>query len=268
MATMMTGLDATTGPFVAFLDAVDTWTPEFLDCHVGAHLSSAGNAAMSCSDLALIDESGVALAGTHPNFRRGDPSRPRSKDKVLAVEGSGAGRLVFLDRGTGTWPWSATSGMVFRRVVIEAMRPKRPERIRICADEYLARAAHMLGGSVRLERALGCYRLHDANVWAKGPFFGEDSHLGQVPPDVSRTIRAELGDRLCEIGADLEPAIPRRYLGEALIAHLGWREAYELNRTNKAAAYLLKGRMTPWRRLMLAVAQGLRHGVRRPAGPG
>ena len=42
MASMLAGLDATEGPLVSFLDGDDVWRPNFLDCHVKAHLSRAG----------------------------------------------------------------------------------------------------------------------------------------------------------------------------------------------------------------------------------
>ncbi|MHB9361422.1 MULTISPECIES: glycosyltransferase family 2 protein [unclassified Mesorhizobium] len=39
LTVMMTGLDATAGPLISFLDGDDAWHPDFIECHVRAHLS-------------------------------------------------------------------------------------------------------------------------------------------------------------------------------------------------------------------------------------
>ncbi len=64
MAAMYTGFDATTAPFIGFLDADDIWLPSFLETHISCHLNPEINAAVSSSNLALIDSSGAVVAGT------------------------------------------------------------------------------------------------------------------------------------------------------------------------------------------------------------
>ncbi|ESY01452.1 hypothetical protein X755_05515 [Mesorhizobium sp. LNJC405B00] len=72
---MMTGLDATAGPLISFLDGDDAWHPDFIECHVRAHLSQTRIAAMSSSDEVVIDTAGNLLAGGHPVFHLNDRCR-------------------------------------------------------------------------------------------------------------------------------------------------------------------------------------------------
>jgi glycosyltransferase involved in cell wall biosynthesis len=257
MATLMTGLDATDGPLIAFLDGDDAWHPNFLECHVGAHLNGAGIAAISSSDQLLIDATGAVLAGGHPTFRRNDPRLKGASDQILRIVGEGEATLIFVDRGVTSWLWSTTSGMMFRRDAIVAMRPPDPGRIRICADTYLALAAHMLGGTVRLERVLGSYRLHANNGWAKQRVLGEGSLLGNVSPEIAKGVRAAVAERWCAIAPDMEPVLSRRLMRKALVDFVGWAGAIDLLETNAAAGFLLKNWATPGRRWLFQIVRHL-----------
>jgi GT2 family glycosyltransferase len=263
MVAMLTGLDATSAPFVAFLDGDDYWSPEFLDRHIGAHRSRARAAAVSSSDSVLVDTDGRILAGGLPNFRKGDPRRPGARAKALEVTGEGQDMLVFIDSSQGGWLWSVTSGMVFRRIAIEAMRPANPEELRVCADGYLARAAHMLGGTVRLERVLGSYRLHGGNAWANSRFFGGGIKSGCVPPAVAEAVQSALLKRFCEVAPKLETAIDRNTLSRALIAQAGWVGALDLRKSNPEARVLLDDWTTARQKLTLRLG-GLMMRVLRP----
>jgi glycosyltransferase involved in cell wall biosynthesis len=260
MTAMLTGMDATSAPFIAFLDGDDVWHSDFLERHLAAHFSRFGAAAVSCSDLALIDNVGTIVAGGHPVFRKGDPRRADAKQQISCVAGEGDETLVFIDRGASNWIWSTTSGMVFRRIVLEVMRPGNPEEIRICADAYLALAAHMLGGSVRLERVLGCYRLHAANSWATDRFFGQGSELGQMTRASRKVIRESLADRLIAVAPKMEEDVSRRYLRRMVVSQIGWAEAFALYKSNPLARDLLADWARPPRRVLLE----LMHLVPRP----
>jgi glycosyltransferase involved in cell wall biosynthesis len=259
MATVLAGLDATGGQFVAILDGDDMWDPEFLERHVEAHLSRAGAAAMSCSDLALVDEAGALVAGGTPSFRSGDPRINPKRHSVLKVEGAGEDALVFLGRDGRGWPWSATSGMMFRRNVLEAARPKDPAAIPISADAYLARIAHAIGGTVRIERRLGCYRLHGGNLWAKNAFFGAGSRLGDGKFELELSIRLAVIDRLLD--REFAGLVPRRTLTNMLLDFVGWHEALQLSESNDIARRLLAQWASPWRRRTMRVLGLLPQGV-------
>ncbi|MES0015917.1 glycosyltransferase family 2 protein [Mesorhizobium sp. M0036] len=78
------GFAATDAPFVAFLDSDDVWLPDFLLAHLSAHLNTTHSAALSSSDVFLVDGGGTLLAAPSlPCANRGpdrigvaSPSRP------------------------------------------------------------------------------------------------------------------------------------------------------------------------------------------------
>ena len=255
MATMMQGFDATSSPFVAFLDADDFWNRDFLERHVRAHLSRGGIRAISSSDELVVDETGTVLAGGLPMFRDGDVRRKKGRDRKLFHEvQDGGDTLVFVNRLMPKWRWSTTSGMVFRRDAIRAMRPLDTEKIRHCADSYLAPAAHMLGGTVRIEHVLGSYRLHSKNGWAHQRLFGDACRMGQAPEATEKAINTALAERWCTAAPDLEPQIPRRLMVRLLVAHIGWAAAFELVASNPEAQKLLGDWATPTRRRIFDLA--------------
>jgi glycosyltransferase involved in cell wall biosynthesis len=240
MATMLEGLDATSSPFVAFLDADDLWHPEFLEKHVSAHMSERGAAAISCSNLALIDAEGTQLSGGKPNFMDGDPRQPHHRlfcmEEVLGDE-----TRVFVAASYPVgWMWSATSAMMFRRTVLDTLRPARPERIRICADSYLAKGAHMLGGTVRIERSLGGYRLHGENGFSRNTLYGSRTSLGRVPNDILAAGDEELIRCLCDNAeALMAGARSQHYIANVLVALAGREGAIALAESNPRAKLIL-----------------------------
>jgi glycosyltransferase involved in cell wall biosynthesis len=240
MAAMLEGLDATSGPFVAFLDADDLWHPEFLERHVSAHMSERGAAAMSCSNLALIDAEGTQLSGGKPNFMDGDP-RNANRKFVLTEEDAGEEIRVFVAPSNEPlgWIWSATSAMMFRRTVLDTLRPSRPERLRISADSYLAKGAHVLGGTVRIERSLGCYRLHGENAFSRNPLYGSRTSLGQTSDAILAASNVELIRCLCDNAAPLVATLPRQYLANLLVALAGRKGADALATINSSARLIL-----------------------------
>jgi len=216
MAAMLGGLDATNSPFVAFLDADDLWAPEFLEAHVSAHLSETAVAAVSASNLAVIAADGTLLTGAKPNFTQTESGHRWNWTRDETHDGD---VLNFIPRGIPwTWFWSATSAMVFRRDVLEILRPSKPEQFRICADLYLVRSAHMLGGTVRLERTLGRYRMHGANGYARNRLLGSNAELGRTPPEIVSAAHKEFAERLLANFDALETTLSARYIA-MLVAH-------------------------------------------------
>ncbi|WP_457940595.1 glycosyltransferase family 2 protein [Mesorhizobium sp. 10J20-29] len=248
MTTMMQGFDATSSPFVAFLDADDVWSRDFIERHVRAHLSRNGIRAISSSDADIIDDTNTIVAGGLPMFRDGDMRQTGRGRKLFHEVQEGGDTLVFVNRLVPKWRWSTTSGMMFRRDAIQAIRPLDTDRIRHCADAYLAPAAHMLGGTVRIEHVLGSYRLHSNNGWAHQRLLGDACRMGLAPEATDKAVRAALAERWCAVAPDLEPLIPRRLMGRLLVNHIGWAEAFELIAANADAHRLLGDWATPMRR--------------------
>ncbi len=196
MAAMLSGLDATTAPFVAWLDADDVWFPEFVERHIAHHLNPQVNAAISTSNMVVIDACGTVMAGADPSMSINSPVRERGRSFPIrpAVLGSHGKDIdfasvesqepIFVNRHYVPWVWSPTSGMIFRRTAVEAIRPLNNEGLRTCADHYLARFSHVVGGTIWMNETLGCYRVHGANTFAKRAVFG-DIPLGKEPEKIT-----------------------------------------------------------------------------------
>ena len=238
MVTMLEGLDATSSPFVAFLDADDLWHPAFLERHVLAHLSSRGLAAVSCSNIAIVDAEGTQLSGGKPNFFGVNP-RPYEQhivtEEVLDTE-----TRVFIAPGIiSAWIWCGTSAIMFRRTVLELLRPARPERMRLCADNYLARGSHMLGGTIRIETSLGCYRLHGKNGFSQNALLGFRTSFGKPPKDLIVATNEELVRCLCDRAEQLCATLSPSYVAYLLLEHVGFEGAMALAASNAGARLVL-----------------------------
>lgn len=239
MVTMLEGLDATSSPFVAFLDADDLWHPAFLERHVLAHMSPRGIAAVSCSNLAIVDAEGTQLSGGKPNFF-GVSSGQSYQEHIVTEEVLDTETRVFVAPGIiSEWIWCATSAMMFRRTVLEALRPARPERMRLCADRYLARGSHMLGGTVRIERSLGCYRLHGKNGFAQNALLGARTAFGKPPSEVIIATNEELVRCLCDRAEQVCATLPPSYVARLLLELVGSKGAMALAASNAGARLLL-----------------------------
>lgn len=251
MANTLKGLDATTAPFIAFLDADDAYMPEFVERHVRAHMSRSEAAAVSTSDLVVIDGNGRTISGGSPVFRAWSEERPSDAKLIVATEEVDGDRLTFLCRSVAkNWLWSTNSGFMFRRNALVAMRPRSSEKLRIGADGYWVQAAHLLGGTVRIDRALGYYRMHDTNVWATNPFLGNGSILGftskQLYDDTNAEMRGTFVERLPQFATFVEP----HYLISTLNELVGRHEAIRLYDSDPAYHPVLGDFVRPSRRLM------------------
>ena len=175
MGSFAAGLAQSDGEFVAFLDADDIWFPEFLARHIAVHLNRAQAAGASCSDLVQIDAKNRTLASSMmaPVFINEIPRRKLatlSACDIPTIDAENAGLILprpieakYVAADWGTWHWSTTSGMVFRRPLIDLLMPADTGTVRLCADVYLMAAAHYFTGSFVIGNALGGYRRHGKN---------------------------------------------------------------------------------------------------------
>jgi glycosyltransferase involved in cell wall biosynthesis len=231
MGAMMRGLDATTAPFVAWLDADDIWFPEYIERHIEHHLNSQINAAMSTSNLAVIDAGSTIIAGAVPSMSHTNPRREWKRTTPIA-----ASRLtqdcsaldhtaptpvepVFINRHYEAWVWSPTSGMVFRRAVIDAVRPADTRNLRICADNYLARFSHIIGGTIWIGETLGYYRIHGGNNFAKHTVHGDGS-LGMEPEQIRNEGNYQFAKKMLD-SSDLMLTLIPKYNRSGLISQIG-----------------------------------------------
>lgn len=226
LAAMLTGLDATTAPFVAWLDADDVWLPQFLERHIAHHLNGQVNAAISTSNMAIIDAGGTLVAGADPSMsttsplRKPDrtfpirPARLLQHGRSIDLAPADPVEPVFINRRYESWVWSPTSGMVFRRTAIDTIRPSHSEGIRTSADHYLARFSHVVGGTLWMSETLGCYRIHGRNGFAKWAVRG-DGPVGQQPRHITEEGNYQFALKLAD--PETRSLMPKRDLERLLL---------------------------------------------------
>jgi glycosyltransferase involved in cell wall biosynthesis len=226
MATMVTGLEKGKAPFVAFMDADDIWLPSFLETHVACHLNPHINAALSSANLAVIDAQGTLIAGADPGFSICRPTR--SYDVAVPIpsipslrrdaieETAESPNIVFAKNYYQRWIWAPTSGLVFRRSVLEIARPSNVLDFRRNADLYWTRFCHVIGGSILMQQVHGYYRLHSSNAFSISTVFGDDYVNGIDPPAVVEATRRTMLEKFITDKTFVNILKPHHFVGTAL----------------------------------------------------
>lgn len=189
LAAMVAGFQLATGTFVSFVDADDFLYPDFVRAHVAAHLSPATFVAMSTSLQHNVDAAG-RLHSVQPLLEQRPLLRlPRGSNRhgQVDVPGRGAVAVTTCDPQCNfahQWLWGTTTSMMFRREALELIFDPPPDGARICADNYLARFCHAIGGTAVVELPLSAYRRHGGNYFADNVVVGGLSPLTtQERPD-------------------------------------------------------------------------------------
>ncbi len=191
-------LDEVKGAFVTFLDADDFLFPEFVSTHVKAHLNDVNSAALSVTDQIQVDAAGQVMAGTchwHQKWRAFEPgtawtsltqARSWTPTSPYWMEQLDISSLHYIPAWWSSWLmerwiWGATSGIVFRRSVIESLAPsmEQPAELgNITMDGYFGRFAHSVGGTLVIDGAQGAYRRHGRNIWSSNQLLGGQTANG------------------------------------------------------------------------------------------
>jgi glycosyltransferase involved in cell wall biosynthesis len=216
------GLQATSGEFVAFLDADDFWFERYLEHHADVLQNAGPVAATSCSDLVQVDENGRVLSGCFTGgflrARRGALVLHQEDlgDDLAAVFGQaplGSADVQYIHPGFTGAPWNVTSGIVFRRSTLEAIMPADPDKLRLCADGYIFSLCHMIAGSYWTSSALSAYRRHGKNGFGFLPMLGTKFISPEDSVSVFQSaIFKEMLERLLDPGRNLDAMLttPRR----------------------------------------------------------
>ncbi|MFQ4145146.1 glycosyltransferase family 2 protein [Chlorogloeopsis sp. ULAP02] len=147
-AAFNTGFEAASGDIIAFLDADDVWQPQKLQRIVEEFNRSEVVGVMHL--LNNIDGNG--------NLVKGSSTVGQLLDENLAQ--------VIVDTGNA-WCFPPTSGLAYRRKVLEKVFPIDCSKWRLCADGCLIYCTAFLGKVKTLNQILGSYRIHGANHFIK-----------------------------------------------------------------------------------------------------
>jgi glycosyltransferase involved in cell wall biosynthesis len=203
----LSALDDITGEFITYLDSDDFLFPEFVSTHVKAHLNDVSSAALSITDQIQVNAAGHVLAGTchwHQKWRALEPgsawtdlTRARSwtSSSPDRMEPINISRLYYIPAWWSSWLaerwiWSATSGTMFRKSVVESLAPSKEQysglRPNFGLDAYLARFAHSVGGTLVIDNAQGAYRRHGRNNWSSNQILGGQTPTGSRDDEIGR----------------------------------------------------------------------------------
>jgi len=191
------GLEATTGEFVCALDPDDRYAANFLEEMVAAHLNPVRFVPLISCDQHLM-RGGEVITGVATGHA----------SKVL-IDGELPGIAVtdvlrFFPAMIDKWHWSSTSGMMFRRPALAAMRPRRELGYKRQIDAYLAPGAHMLGGSMFLMRPLIYRMVHANNSWLREDVWGQSQSPKLAP--MGAQCRADVREAIIANGYEADLA--------------------------------------------------------------
>ncbi len=257
------GLAATDAPFIAFLDADDVWLPDFLLAHLSAHLNTTHSAALSSSDVFLVDGDRTLLGGTFLALRK---SRSGSDRNGVAIVPGGqpAGMapgiayasqqhpVTYFAPAVYGWLWSPCSAIVYRRGALEPVL-SFPFKARLGADYLTATCAHMAGGSLILSEGLGLYRLHGANLSTGTAYAGGSVRQTPAYRAYRSVLAADVVNYVLANGGWLSDVNGRNFIPAFLTQHV--RQFREAARDPRLVRYLTRGQ--PWQRLRMRVVQWL-----------
>jgi glycosyl transferase family 2 len=154
--------------FVAMLDPDDVYAPQFLSSMLSAHLNRIQIAAVASCDMGMYRVGGGRLSNVFSRFAR--DSLKQGKMELHAATLEREGYSYYYPPWAPGWLWCATSSLMFRRDALELIRPKRPVAYHQ-ADAYCAQGAHMVGGTLFVNKVLSYRGLHGSNLMHTARYF-------------------------------------------------------------------------------------------------
>jgi glycosyltransferase involved in cell wall biosynthesis len=237
---MQEGFAASSGEYIVFVDADDYLLDSFASTHVFVHLSLRIPVGFTSSDM--LQAAGPRLVvgtvsymsafvrsgrGLRPNLLRRIDECASDVWPLLSPGASIENQIHFVENwDCGDWVWAPTSGNCFRREALQlVLDNEKLASLRSCTDAYLLRAVNVVTCSVVIDRPLGVYRLHGANVFSKHP------HLNNVvsydrggPSDHNQTGRKLIIDHLIANVTVFTKKMtsPQVYIGGLRALDLSW----------------------------------------------
>ena len=213
------GLDATRGEFVCPLDPDDRYAETFLAEMVAAHLNPIRAVPLiSCEQRLLRGDQLISGVVTGHAAARQQADADDGRPTILHTDGPEYEdapewrheKLVlrYFPPTDTKWRWSSTSGMMFRRPVLKALRPHRDLGYKGDLDAWLAPGVHALGGSMFLNRPLLYRGIHGDNDWIWEDFWAT-SQRTKLPCRGAK-VRADAMEAIIANGYELDLARAKR----------------------------------------------------------
>lgn len=231
------GLRIAVGDFVALLDPDDIYEPAFLENMLAALLNPVCPAGVAACEMGVFNPSTGILARHTTGFRMKSVRDGRYDEHAANLLLNGYSDY-FPPWKTG-WIWAATSGMMFRKPMLEAIRPHRAVTFtRFEADSYCAVGCHMIAGTVFIDQMLSWRGVHDHNT-TMNPLviFNDQSGLKQEFVDTLWQVKLFV----CEVIL-AHPDLMRMSgmaLASTVIAHIGNEGAMVVADRNATAKQML-----------------------------
>jgi glycosyltransferase involved in cell wall biosynthesis len=178
-AAFRTGLAASSGEYVVFLDADDVLLSSFVETHIFVHLSVRMPVGFTSSDMLQTTGNRIVRAcwshlsnyaasgrGLRSNiFRRIDQCTadlwPLKSTLLNDIEK----RVHVVESGAwGDWVYAPTSGNCFRRDAVEMfLGDENLMNLKFHGDTYLNKGVCLVSGAVLIDIPLTIYRIHGGN---------------------------------------------------------------------------------------------------------
>jgi glycosyltransferase involved in cell wall biosynthesis len=189
LGAQIEGFRESTGQLVVFLDADDLVFPRFLERHLFVHLNIETAVAFTSSNQWTIARDGQILSKHHTDLA----SRvylPQGIDLEVRDDAGSQPPVHGIlfpfwdDANTPpTWVWGTQSTIMFRRALLALILPDSPTdaaSFRTCSDFYIVRLGQLIGGSFVFREALGCYRRHGGNNFARNGLIAARMQTGDM----------------------------------------------------------------------------------------
>ena len=173
-------LERSTGEFITFLDADDVLFPNYLASHLETHLAAESPVGFTSSNCVDTNADGALLTSGNLNMHhfwsRGTPVlRPMDRTvRLTGVDDSAylalARTVRYLPAHNVDWCWCPGSSNMFRRALLERIRPADPSSALFGGvDGFFLPILHALTGSILIDQPLSAHRLHDSNDFSMLP---------------------------------------------------------------------------------------------------
>jgi len=250
MAAFFTGLENSSGPFVSFVDSDDILFSDFVESHVQAHLNLNCAGAITSSEEVVIDGTGALISGCVENqsllfvqnakelndkdhlkvgVDRVQQCWRFDVDTILIQKTTDANYVPPATSLIETWIWSTTSAMMYRRSVLDIIDKSITAEFRLCADAYIARFCHLIGGTIFISSAHGAYRRHGKNGHNDNTFRGpycQATRGSEINTHAVDVLRSQVYANLKEYSA----LIPPWHMLSVLATITSYRDVFTVKR--------------------------------------